>query len=403
MAGNWMDERDRMHREREGRGDGPRAGREEDRTWERDRVFGERESGVSYGRASSGGYRSGSAARGWQDPRYGGVSPAMRQGGGYGRGRFPTSQDESRPSYTPQDYRVGGRFYGDDDREFIYREEYGQGGVEYGDVPTGYDAGSYQGGGYEAGPYSPTRARYHDQGFGQPGFGGYAGDYRSGDSRSGEYRREMNRPASGGTGGYDYERGYGDAGRRESRGDRSEDSGRHAGEFLHRAGEKVASWFTGGGESRIYDPHYLDPDQSRRSDSRGLGARDLGARGLGPSGYKRSDDRISDDAHERLTDDAWLDASNISVSVSGGEVTLSGTVDTREAKHHAERLVEDLSGVTHVQNNLRIAKGNYFTSPTSGYGDSVLGAQIRAADAPDPAANGTGGAGGGQSTAGRKN
>jgi hypothetical protein len=91
--------------------------------------------------------------------------------------------------------------------------------------------------------------------------------------------------------------------------------------------------------------------------------------------------------------------------VSGGEVTLTGTVESREAKHRAEHLVEDLTGVTHVQNNLRIAKGNPLTTPGRGYGDSVLGAQIREAEtAPqDPVANGTGGAGGGQSTAGRKN
>ena len=82
-------------------------------------------------------------------------------------------------------------------------------------------------------------------------------------------------------------------------------------------------------------------------------------------------------------------------------VTLSGTVDSREAKHRAERLVEDISGVNHVQNNLRIAKGNYFTTPSSGYGDSVLGQQIR--EAGDPVETGTGGAGAGQSMAGKKN
>ena len=87
--------------------------------------------------------------------------------------------------------------------------------------------------------------------------------------------------------------------------------------------------------------------------------------------------------------------------MSAGEVTLSGTVDSREAKHHAERIVEVLSGVTHVQNNLRLAKGNFLTSPTSGYGDSVLGAQMRAAD--EAVGNGTGGSGAGQSTAGKKN
>ena len=44
------------------------------------------------------------------------------------------------PRFASQDYTGGGRFYGDDSRESIYREEYGQGGREYGDVPRGYDA-----------------------------------------------------------------------------------------------------------------------------------------------------------------------------------------------------------------------------------------------------------------------
>jgi osmotically-inducible protein OsmY len=382
MAGNnWMDDRERRMRERDGRGlTDSRSQYDEDRTWDhddepgvyaarrggpnRDRVFGERESGASYGRAASrgysGGHRAGSAAAGWQDRAYSGVSPAMRHGE-YGK----------LPGVSGEDYTAG-RFYGDDG-ERIYREEYGQGGVEYGDVPRGYDEG-----------YSPTRARYHAQGYGEPGYGDYRREFRS------------HRPASGGTGGYDYERGYGygygDNTRREARSERFEDAGRRSGEFLHRAGEKVASWFAGGSDAQLYDPHYLDPDRKAGR----------GARGLGPQGYKRADERISDDAHERLTDDAWLDASNITLTVSGGEITLSGTVDNRHAKHHAERLVEDISGVNQVQNNLRLAKGGYFTSAGPGYGDSVLGAQIRAAD-DEPATNGTGGAGGGQSTAGRKN
>jgi hypothetical protein len=376
MADNWMDDRERMIRDRDGRGlgDGQRLSREEDRTWNRnDEVFGVRQSGASYGRAGERPFRSGSAARGWQDQNYSGVSPAMREGRGYGQGRFQGGD------FVAQDYRGGGRYYGDDSQGRTYREEYGQGGVEYGDVPDGYDADGY----------SPTRARYHAEGWGRPGFGDYPGE-----TRSNEYRREMNRPASGGTGGYDYERGYGDGGRRESRSDRFEGAGRNAGKFLHRAGEKVAHWFGAGSEARLYDPDYLNPNPNATR----------GARGLGPQGYKRSDERISDEAHERLTDDTWLDASNTAISVSGGEVTLSGTVETSAAKHHAEHLVEDLSGVTHVQNNLRLARGNPLTSPGRGYGDSVLGAQIRAADRDDdPVANGTGGIGGGRSTAGRKN
>ena len=77
-------------------------------------------------------------------------------------------------------------------------------------------------------------------------------------------------------------------------------------------------------------------------------------RGRGPQGYRRSDDRINDDVHDRLTEDRHLDASTITVMVQDGEVTLAGTVISRHAKHHAEHIVEDLAGVKHVQNNLRV-------------------------------------------------
>ena len=61
----------------------------------------------------------------------------------------------------------------------------------------------------------------------------------------------------------------------------------------------------------------------------------------------------------------------------GGEITLSGTVDSREAKHRAERCVEDIAGVNHVQNNLRLDRGSVLTNPGRGYGDSVLEHQMR--------------------------
>ena len=79
-----------------------------------------------------------------------------------------------------------------------------------------------------------------------------------------------------------------------------------------------------------------------------------GYRGLGPKGYTRSDPRISEDVHDQLTEDDHIDASGISVAVQDGEVTLSGMVRDRRAKHHAEVIVEHISGVKHVQNNLRL-------------------------------------------------
>lgn len=77
-------------------------------------------------------------------------------------------------------------------------------------------------------------------------------------------------------------------------------------------------------------------------------------RGKGPKNYTRSEDRIREDVSDQLSDDSYLDASNIEVEVKGSEVTLNGTVDSRYSKHRAEDLTEDITGVTHVQNNLRV-------------------------------------------------
>ena len=77
-------------------------------------------------------------------------------------------------------------------------------------------------------------------------------------------------------------------------------------------------------------------------------------RGRGPKNYSRSDARIQDDVNDRLTDDPFLDATHIDVNVAAGEVTLGGTVTSRADKRRAEDLADEVSGVRHVQNNLRI-------------------------------------------------
>ncbi|WP_425067179.1 BON domain-containing protein [Reyranella sp.] len=77
-------------------------------------------------------------------------------------------------------------------------------------------------------------------------------------------------------------------------------------------------------------------------------------RGKGPKGYRRSDDRIREDVCDSLTDDPMLDAGEIDVQVRDGEVTLSGTVSDRLAKRHAEDMIERVTGVRDVQNNIRV-------------------------------------------------
>lgn len=76
--------------------------------------------------------------------------------------------------------------------------------------------------------------------------------------------------------------------------------------------------------------------------------------GRGPRDYRRSDDRIREDVNDRLTDHHHLDASNIEVEVKDGEVTLNGRVEQRGDKRRAEDCAEQVSGVRHVQNNLRV-------------------------------------------------
>lgn len=91
--------------------------------------------------------------------------------------------------------------------------------------------------------------------------------------------------------------------------------------------------------------------------------------GKGPKGYSRSDDRIKEDINDRLTYDHELDASDLDITVDQGEVTLSGTVDSRIGKRRAEDIAEAVSGVKNVENRIRIA-ANANNEPQASTGDS---------------------------------
>jgi osmotically-inducible protein OsmY len=165
------------------------------------------------------------------------------------------------------------------------------------------------------------------------GRGGYGGEYRGRHGREGYGGTER--------GGYDPGFLYGGGGYW------SHDYGREERGLFERAGDEIASWF--GNE---------EAERRRRMDYRGRG----------PRAYKRGDERIWEDINDRLTDDPYVDASDIEVSVSNGEVTLSGTVDSRAVRRRAEDIAEEVSGVTHVQNNMRVqtATAAVGTSSTTG-------------------------------------
>lgn len=170
--------------------------------------------------------------------------------------------------------------------------------------------------------YSP-RGRYGLEGYGNFGagnygsygssYGGYSGSHYGGNQDSNYGRRNRNRSG-------------------ESLNER--DRG-----WRDRTSDEVASWFG-------------DDDAERR---RPVDRQNRGMfRGRGPRSYRRSDERIKEDINDRLSDDPFIDATDIEVMVSMGEVTLTGIVDDRDNKRRAEDIAEDVSGVKNVENRLRI-------------------------------------------------
>jgi osmotically-inducible protein OsmY len=263
--------------------------------------------------------------------------------------------------------------YSDQDLDRAYGPDYDRYGRR-----SDYASGSYR----EPSPrsyrnYSERQESDYDR-YGREGYYGnrYGSDYgydfdyerrRYGTSRNEPYSARdydygrdrygygYSEPSSRYSEGYNYPSGYRSAeayGSRYRRGDQRGYEGRVPEErgWWDRASDEVASWF--GDE---------EAERRRRMDD----LRRL-YRGLGPRSYRRSDERIREDVNDRFTDDPYLDASDIDVSVSNCEVTLSGTVDNRTAKRRAEDIAEWVSGVTNVQNNLRASQEGTIRGRTTG-------------------------------------
>lgn len=254
----------------------------------------------------------------------------------YGEDRIGGSQDYS---YRDRDFGGAGYQGGYSSQDRDYRgtggeREYGSGGFERDrDRPAGGyqwerdERGRQEYGGYPYGGGFGAR-----MGYGAGMMGGYSGARYGGDYGRGDADRNRS---------YGYRR------------DRDEDRN-----WWDKTTDEVQSWF---GDDEAASRRRMDESRSHR--------------GRGPQGYTRSDDRIREDVHDRLTDDWMLDASNITVEVKNGEVTLSGQVDHRRDKRRAEDLAEDCSGVKHVQNNIRVQKreeGRYAYSKPAGTRDDEV-------------------------------
>lgn len=347
-ARDWHDEdRDRWHRDQAGTGQwrGDTGDRWANDRSDRDRRDRERWDRERWDRASR-------QAGGSQDEHsryYGGTYRAGQHG-----------PDQARTAHPPPDYAQG--MY-EDMRQYAGRDSedrsYGPYGSLYrrDDRDRAFEFGPYSRGSGYGGGYYGTGGGY----FGTTGGGGFGG--RGADSGSREYGgvREFGaHMAASGDAGNDRHRGAtGYVG-----GYRGEDyrygGGRHSahggGErgWWDRTSDEVRSWF---GDD--------EAERRRRRDEQ------VTHRGRGPKGYSRSDDRIREDVSDRLTEDPHIDASEIDVTVASGEVTLSGSIDRRWAKRHAEDIAEGVSGVKHVQNNLRLNQTDWKSA------DSTTDAGVR--------------------------
>lgn len=253
----------------------------------------------------------------------------------YGSERHHRQADQfEADSYGQQGYR-------EDHFDEPYGGQMGERGYDRDTADRGYSRSRERSwGGRDAGRDEQSRysssfgpSRY-DTGEGR-GFSSFtANDQGGGDFVAGNRRPQGGYGAGMGGMSAGYASGRYDAEPRQGHSDSYEDRG-----FFERAGDEVASWF--GDE---------DAARRRRRDHHG---------GRGPTNYTRSDERILEDACDALTDDWDVDARNIQVTVSDGEVTLDGTVDSRFGKRRAEDCVEDVSGVKHVQNNLRVSEREY--------------------------------------------
>jgi hypothetical protein len=265
-----------------------------------------------------------------EESRFGDRDEESRFESERGRGRSRWEEPPQREGYdsrnrdrwmqpgrggSPREMGERGYGYGDELRERSYagvehvggreRDYYGQdnygGGQRWG-------GGQYGQGGYGQGDPYGQGGQYGQGGYGQRGYGqgGYGqGGYGQGGYGQGGY----------GQGGYG-ERGFGE---RAYFGQGGYDQGRYGGESMRS-----------GGEGRRF--------------------------GAAPRGYQRSDERIREDICDALMRRSELDASDVEIKVSQGEVTLEGNVSDRNEKFLLEQISESIPGVKDVTNSVKVKR-----------------------------------------------
>jgi hypothetical protein len=110
-----------------------------------------------------------------------------------------------------------------------------------------------------------------------------------------------------------------------------------------------------------------DPQNSWRGSDSGAGSSYARSRGNPFKGFKKSDQRLTEDLGEALMDDG-IDCGNVEVQIKDGVVTLTGEVNDRTDKYRIEQIAADMTGVSDVENQIRLAKRGSREESSSGSG-----------------------------------
>ena len=94
------------------------------------------------------------------------------------------------------------------------------------------------------------------------------------------------------------------------------------------------------------------------------GRQDAMKSGKPPKNYTRSDERLREEVCDALANSGH-DWSDVEVTVSNGEVTLTGTVSDRSEKLQAEHMADRVRGVNEVTNQLKIKRADSSASRTA--------------------------------------
>src|SRR4051794_7383875 len=76
--------------------------------------------------------------------------------------------------------------------------------------------------------------------------------------------------------------------------------------------------------------------------------------GMAKDPVKVTDDTISDAVRVKLASDQLVGTMSFQVAVKDGVVTLSGSVEQKNYKSHAEKVAKKIKGVKTVVNNIEI-------------------------------------------------